>query len=358
MTLLIVYLLIALSISFLCSLLEAVLLSTSTAYIETLYLQGKSVGKSFKKLKQDVDKPLSAILTLNTIAHTIGAAGVGAQATKLYGDAYIGIVSAIMTLLILVLSEIIPKSLGAVYWKSFSKFTVKTLNFLILILYPFVILSLGLTKIIRRNQKQTTTSREEIAAMASLGTEEGVFEEGESRIINNLIKLKQIKVEDIMTPRTVIYSFPEDLTIDEVFEEKNKLRFSRIPVYQENIDQINGYILKFDLLQCKLDNRTKSKLRDIKREIMIFYEKKSVADLLESMVEKGEHIALVIDEYGGVSGLVTLEDVLETVLGLEIVDESDANINMQQLARDKWKQRAIKLGLIQSIDSDIKPDSK
>lgn len=350
MGLLLLYLSIALCISFLCSVLEAVLLSTSPSYIEQLDRKGVKGGKRFKKLKENIDNPLAAILSLNTIAHTVGATGVGAQAVKIYGEAYVGLISAIVTILILVLSEIIPKSIGAVYWKKLAPTAAGLMSGLIVAMYPLVVLSKFITKLITSKSKEPVTSREEVAALASLGSREGIFEEGESKIINNLIRLKSINVESIMTPRTVMLAVEENLTVLQLFKLKDHLRFSRIPVFRENIDRIEGFVLKNDILNSMANDQPNITLKELMRDIMVVYEKKSVAEFFETLVERREHIALVIDEYGGVSGIATMEDVIETLLGLEIIDESDENVDMQQYAREKWKIRAQKLGLIKAFD--------
>lgn len=346
----------AISISFLCSILEAVLLSISPSYIESLKETDPETGIKFKKLKDDIDNPLSAILSLNTIAHTVGATGVGAQAVKIYGEAYVGIISAVVTILILVFSEIIPKSIGAIFWKKLAPITARILGGLVIIMYPLVVMSKYITNFITSKRKQPVTSREEVAALASMGSVEGVFEEEESRIINNLLRLRSIYVEDIMTPRTVLVAAQEELTVDELFQRKEYFRFSRIPIYYEKIDDINGFIMKHDILDHMANDKHQVKLKDLKRDLLTVYEKIPVSDFFEKLLQSREHIALVVDEYGGVSGVATMEDVLETLLGLEIVDEFDQNADMQQLARDKWKERAKRLGIIQDKNDSQTPD--
>ncbi len=346
MGLLIFYLILAIGVSFLCSILEAVLLSITPSYVAVLERKGKSSGKILRTLKKDVDRPLSAILTLNTIAHTVGAAGVGAQAQVVFGNAYVSITSAILTLLILVLSEIIPKTLGATYWKGLSGFAARTINVLILLTYPFVMLSKGITKWLSDEEKQPSVSREEMSAMAELGFEEGVFEEGESNIFKNLIRFNSLRVKDIMTPRIVVVKFQEDQTIERILEQKDELRVSRMPVYAENEEDITGYILKNDLYYNLSEGNGDKKLKEIKRDVLILPENISLKTLFERLLEKQEHIAVVVDEYGGFSGVVTMEDVVETLLGMEIVDEIDAIEDMQKLARQKWRERAKRLGIV------------
>ncbi|RKD92898.1 CNNM domain-containing protein [Mangrovibacterium diazotrophicum] len=333
------YLLLALGISFLCSVLESVILSVSLPFI---YLKEKEKHRSaalLKRIKNNIDRPLAAILTLNTIAHTIGAAGVGAEATKIFGEVYFGIVSAVLTLLILVFSEIIPKTVGALYWRSLALPSARLIQAFIIITYPLVILSELITKAFSRGKISGTVSREEIAMLASVGGEEGVFDELETKTIVNLIQLKNLKVKDIMTPRTVITAAREALSAKEFFEHPPFLQFSRIPVYRDNIDQITGYVLKQDILEHLLEDENNKTLLEEKRSIITCYENISIPKLFEKLLVAKEHIALVISEYGGTEGIVTMEDIIETILGLEITDERDTQADMQQLARDRWLQR-------------------
>jgi CBS domain containing-hemolysin-like protein len=346
MSLLIFYLLLAIGVSFLCSILEAVLLSITPSFVAVLERQGSVTGKLLRDLKEDIDRPLSAILSLNTIAHTVGAAGVGAQAQVVFGNAYVSVTSAVLTLLILIFSEIIPKTLGATYWKQLSGFAAKTTKILIYITWPLVMLSKGITKWLSNQDKQPTVSREEFSAMAELGFEEGVFEEGESNIFKNLIRFSSLRVKDIMTPRIVVVKFQEDLTIKETLDQKEELRVSRMPVFGENEEDITGYVLKNDLYYNLSEGNEEKKLKEIKREVLIIPETISLRTLFERLLEKQEHIAVVVDEYGGLSGVVTMEDVVETLLGMEIVDEIDAIEDMQKLARQKWRERAKRLGIV------------
>ncbi|MDR9418132.1 CNNM domain-containing protein [Gracilimonas sp.] len=346
MGLLIFYLLLAIGVSFLCSILEAVLLSISPSFVAVTQKNNPVTGKLLKELKADIDRPLSAILSLNTIAHTVGAAGVGAQAQVVFGNAYVSVTSALLTLAILVFSEIIPKTLGATYWKKLSGFAARTTKFLILITYPLVLLSQWITKWLSNENNEPAMSREEFSAMAELGFEEGIFEEGESNIFKNLIRFRSLKVKDIMTPRIVVVKFQEDLTISDILSNKDELRVSRMPVYGENDEDITGYILKNDLYYNLSEGNGDKKLSEIKRDVLILPETISLKTLFERLLEKQEHIAVVVDEYGGFSGVVTMEDVVETLLGMEIVDEIDAIEDMQKLARQKWRERAKRLGIV------------
>ncbi len=337
MELLIFYLILALAVSFLCSITEAVILSVTTPFIKTQELKGKAAAETLKNLKAKIDRPLSAILSVNTVAHTIGAAGVGAQAVAIFGDVYFGVISAILTLLILIFSEIIPKTIGARYWRSLALPLAGVIKVMIYISYPLVVMSDFITKLLSKNRKPPTISRDEVAAIAHLGMKEGILEENESQIISNLVKLKAHRVNEIMTPRTVVVSAPENLTIKKYMEVKPHLRFSRIPVFSENSDNITGYVLNSDILDKLTDNETETILSDIKRSIMSFYENISIPRLFNEFLIKREHIALIINEHGGTEGIVTMEDVIESLLGLDIVDERDIETNMRELAKKRWE---------------------
>ena len=326
------YLFIALFISFICSLTEAVLLSINQSYLVTIKNKYKWAN-SFLNYKQNVDKPLSAILALNTIAHTIGAAGVGAEATKLFGDASLGIVSAILTILILILSEIIPKTLGAKYCKNLSKSTYFLIKWMIFLTYPLVVISFKVTQLFSK-KTNNIISREELSAMADLGFNEGIFSEDENRIIQNILNLKKIKVTEILTPRVVIVSANENLSLESYLVQKPISNFSRIPLFSEQKEKITGYVLLLDLLKNISDeNNSKKILKDFKRDILTVPNTINLFVLFNKLVQKKEHISLVVDEYGGLDGIITMEDVIETLLGLEIVDESDQVADMQKYAK-------------------------
>lgn len=355
MFLLFFYLFLAIFVSFLCSILEAVLLSITPSYIESLEQKNGGLGFKLKRLKQNVDRPLSAILSLNTIAHTVGAAGVGVQAAKVFGEEYLGWVSAILTFLILVISEIILKTLGVNYWRALSGFTAYTLNFLIIILYPFVLLAQALTKLLSKGEKQPLISRSEIYAMADMGHKEGIFLESESRILKNLVRLKSLKVDDIMTPRTVVVAASENMSLKKLYEDKSYLRFSRIPIYDQNIDNVSGYVHKHDILDKLAKDAHQIPLKEIKRDILMVSEDMPITALFEKLIAEREQFALALDNYGGMAGVVSMEDVLETLLGLEIVDEYDNTKDMQEYARTRWKERAKLLGIITDEDKTEKP---
>ncbi len=339
MTLLLFYLFLALGISFLCSIMESVLLTTSMPFIQKKESEGKRSASLLKKYKIDIDRPLSAILSLNTVAHTVGAAGVGAEAVKVFGEVYFGIVSAILTLLILVVTEIIPKTTGALYWRDLALVSARIIKIMIIVTYPLVVMAEFVTRFITKNKQPESVSREEIAMMASLGEEEGIFEEHESKVINNMIRLKMIRVKEIMTPRTVIIAADEETRLLDFYKDHKFLAYSRIPVYSENLDNIQGYVLKDEILSKLAEDRHEMRLKDLLRPFVIAYENSLVPKLFEQLLYKKEHIALVVDEYGGTSGLVTMEDIIETLLGLEIVDESDTQTDMQAAARERWRKR-------------------
>ncbi|WP_029035631.1 CNNM domain-containing protein [Salinimicrobium terrae] len=346
MALLFTYLFIALFTSFLCSIVEAVLLSTPISYAKAKREQGSKSAEKFLILKEDVDKPLSAILSLNTVAHTVGAAGVGAQATIVFGEASFGIVSAVLTILILVLTEIIPKTLGANYSRELMTFTTTIVRGMIVLTYPLVIMSMFLTRFLARKNKELTTSREEISALASIGTEEGIFADKENKIIQNLIRLKSIRISEIMTPRIVVVVANEEMTLQEFLINKEFLHFSRIPVYHESRDNVTGYVFRELVFEKLAEDQFHLKLKDIKRNISTFPETQTLFKVWEELLHRKEQISLVIDEYGGMDGILTLEDIIETLLGFEIVDEKDRVEDMQQYAMDRWKARQKKYQLL------------
>ena len=340
MSALIFYLFLALFISFICSLVEATLLTTPKSYLLSIE-KNNEWATSFLSFKKNIDKPLSAILTLNTIAHTIGAAGVGAEITNLFGDNYLGFASAILTILILFFSEIIPKTVGATYCRSLSKSTFYIVRFMLMITYPFVVVSMKMTGIIA-TQKKTSVTREQLSALANLGYDEGVFSKQENRIIQNIIDLKKIKISEIITPRVVVFSANEDKTLDNFSKENKKIKFSRIPLYSKQIENITGYIFLQDYIE-KISNKKNlnSKLKTLRRDILKVPTSINAFALFNQLLEKKEHISIVIDEYGGLVGIVTLEDILETLIGLEIIDESDQEVDMQKFARQKWNKTTL-----------------
>jgi len=357
MTLLILYVLLALGVSFLCSVMEAVLLSVTPSYIASLEQKGQSVAVKLRELKKDIDRPLSAILSLNTIAHTVGAAGAGAQAAHVFGDPYVGVFSGVLTLLILVLSEIIPKTIGALYWRQLTPVVVRSLIPIIWILLPLVKVSQGITRLLSPEKSNASISREEFTALARLGEEEGLFEEEESRILKNLFRFQYVRVKDVMTPRIVLFALPEDMTVGEMVAQHEELRFSRIPVYKESRDDITEYVLKDQILLHAARDEKDLPLREFKREMLVVPEMLPLPEFFERLLDNLEHIALVVDEFGGTAGVVTMEDVVETLLGMEIVDEADSVEDMQVLARQQWFKRAKRLGIVPEDFDESEEDS-
>jgi len=372
MALLLLFAFVSIFFSFLCSILEAVLLSVTPTFINVKKKEGKAYANALEALKTDVDRPLIAILTLNTIAHTVGAILVGVQAkvayVELYGsqtktvfgiefteDLMVGVVSSIMTLFILIASEIIPKTIGATYWKQLANFTTKALKILIFPLkWTGILWLLQLTtKLIgSKGHHGSVLSREDFHVMADMAHKEGVFQESESKIIKNLLTFKEVLVKDIMTPRTVLKTASEEMKIQEFYDANPNLKFSRIPIYGSSVDEISGYFLKDNLMEAIIKGKGEQLLKSIKRELTITTRNLPIPDLFEKLIAKREHIALVVDEYGSVSGLVTQEDVIETLLGLEIMDESDNVADLQMLARKSWESRAKRLGLIEEKKQD------
>ncbi|MBW2491847.1 MAG: HlyC/CorC family transporter [Deltaproteobacteria bacterium] len=344
--LLIIYVLLALIFSFLCSVAESVLLSITPSYIEGQKERRPKHAALLKRLRQDnVDRSLAAILTLNTIAHTVGAIGAGAKSTVVFGSAWFGLFSAVMTLLILFLSEIVPKTLGAIYWSILVGPISYFVNTLIVVLYPIVWISERLTKFISHGKEVHIFSRDEFIAMAQVGVETGHIRDKESRLIRNIFRFESLKVDDIMTPRTVISSLPEDMKIIDSLEQITQTPFSRLPLYTTRIDEITGFVLKEDVLINATQKRGDEKLNSLKREILAIPHSVSLTALFERFLKDRQHIAIVVNEHGGTDGLVTLEDLIETLMGMEIMDETDDVEDMRALARKQWKERAKAMGL-------------
>ena len=354
---LIFFFVISIAFSFLCSVLEAVLLSVTPSYVRGRLQEGGALGKRLEEFKQDIDRPLSAILTLNTIAHTGGAIGVGAQAGKLFGQNYFDIlgfhlsyesvVATLMTLAILILSEIIPKTLGANFWRALTPFTVATLRLLIYVLYPLVWVSQLITRKLKKDKSKSVLSRADFTAMAQVGEESGALHENESKIIHNLLRLKELTVRDVMTPRTVMITADENTTCQQFYDQHPELRFSRIPVYKNRSDHVTGIVLKDEILEELAEDRHDMPLIDLKRPVQVVEDTMHLQMLFEYLTKSRAHIAMVVDNFGSVVGLVTMEDLLETLLGLEIVDEYDQVEDLQKVARKLWKNRAKSLGLIE-----------
>ena len=347
MGLLIFYIVLAIATSFLCSVLEAVLLSITPGHMAAMEKSGHPRATSLRGYKDDIDKPLAAILSLNTIAHTVGAAGAGAQATEVFGDQWIGLFSAILTFAILFFSEIIPKTIGAVFWKQLTGFVVVTLNILMPPLKPLVWASGLASGVISGGHKPGAVSREELTALADLGHQQGVLDEGESRILQALLRFRSLRADDIMTPRTVVFALPETTKCRELFENAAAMRFSRIPVFGESVDDIMGFVLKDDVLKKVAEDQPNISLSELKRPLQLVPQETTVSSLLELLLRTRAHMVLVVDSYGGTAGLLTLEDVVETLLEVDIVDEADNVENLRKAARADWVRRAKARGLVE-----------
>ena len=334
-----IFLFLALGVSFLCSLLEAIILSVTWSHIEILSKDERNSGERLKRLKEEIDQPLAAILTLNTISHTVGAAGVGSEFHKL-GNEWFTAASIILTILILVFSEIIPKTLGAIYWKKMSPSAAYILDILIWITWPIVIsLNYFSKKISEGNEDQKEMTREEMIAVAEIGETQGALEKQETRVIKNLLTLDKILAEDVMTPSTVMMTFHKDFTIEEVIKKYSPIPFSRIPVVDEGLDDIIGVVFRSEIMELNSDGDSNVKMEDVISELSTVSPEDSVATLLDEFLKKREHVFLVVDEHGATQGIITLEDAMETLLGAEIVDESDSVEDMRQLARELWEKR-------------------
>lgn len=347
MAILIFYIVLALGVSFYCSVAEAALLSMTRPYIVALDARGHRAAGLLARMHDDPSRPLAAILTLNTIAHTVGAAGAGAQAAVVFGSGSVGVASAVLTLLILFFSEIIPKSLGATYWRVLAPPVSRSVRYLVVLVYPLVIVSEFLTRWLG-NHSPRSFRREELEAMVDIGERQGALPVRESRVLRNLLSLQSIGVRDSMTPRTVLFSLPAETTIAEFFAAHATRSFSRIPVFQGSHDHIHGFVLRSDLLLAQANGELDRTLEEFRRDIRVIPASHSISHAFEILLDSREHIALVVDEFGGTAGLITLEDVLETLLGMEIVDEQDTTVNMQSQARALWRQRARNMGL--SVD--------
>lgn len=324
-------------LSAMCSTLEATLLSTPLSYIAGLEDQGVKGAKRLKRLKTSSDRPISAILCLNTIANTVGASIVGSLVYEVYGDALVGIFSTVFTLCILVLSEIIPKTIGASYWRTLAIPASVIIEGMIFITFPLVWVLEHLQRLISSKSNQVSVSREDISAMVSVATEEEVIETEEKKMIQNLLKLDEVTAHEIMTPSVVVEMVPGSMTIREFYQSDNT--HSRILIYdEENDEYIVGYVLRQEVLEKMAEDKFDMPLSDIIRPIMTFGEDDSVSDIWEKLLEKKEHISAILDEYGSLRGIVTMEDVIETMLGQEIVDEKDEVVDMQEYAKDQWEK--------------------
>lgn len=334
MFLLVVYVFIALGFSFLCSIAEAVILSVSSAYISVLEKEKRPSGKLLRKQTDNINTPLSAILTLNTIAHTMGAAGAGAQAASVFGEAYLGVISAVLTLLILVFSEIIPKTVGATYWRALAPATAYFLKYLAIVLMPFVKMSELLTRGFKEDSPLRGLSRSELHAMAELSGQEGQLANHEASFLQSLLSLHELRVKDAITHRTALFSVSESMTVEAFFHKHSNIEFSRIPVYEDNdSENITGYVMRSDLLVAQARGNTDKPLSEYAKNLVTILNIMPLSVTFEHFIDKHVHMLLVVDEYGGLEGVITLEDLLERLLGVDIVDEKDTTVSMRRLAK-------------------------
>ena len=338
--------LVSIVLSALCSTLEATLLSTPLSYITGLEEQGRKGAARLKRLKQNSDRPISAILCINTIANTVGASVVGSLVFEVYGDAVVGIFSTIFTFAILIFSEIIPKTIGTSYWRTLALPAAGIINFMIIISFPLVWVLEHMQRLISSHSDQVSVSREDISAMVSVATEEEEIEKEEKKMIQNILKLDEVTAHEIMTPSVVVEMVPGNMTIREFYDSENT--HSRILVYdEENDEYITGYVLRQEVLEKMAEDKFSATLNDILRPVLRFSEEDSVSDIWEILLEKKEHISVILDEYGSLRGIVTMEDVIETMLGHEIVDEKDEVVDMQEYAKEQWEKAQKEMEIIQ-----------
>ncbi len=333
-----VYFFLALVVSFICSILESILLSVSHAHIGQLKKEGKKSGVILDHYKQNISRPLAAILTLNTIANTVGAAGVGAETFAIYGNKWVAIASGALTLSILIFSEIIPKTLGTVYWKSLANSAAFTIRGMIYLTYPFVVFSEFLSRLLKPKSSVQKVTREDMIAMAELGEEEGTLQEQESDIIENLMKLQEMEADAVLTPRSVVFALNKKNTVKEVMDKYSPLVFSRIPIYEESLDHMIGFVHRFDIVKEQAEDHFTRSMEELMEPIHTVQETDSVATILEEFVKRRQQIFMVADEFGTTVGLITLEDAIETLLGVEIVDEHDSVVDMRKFARDRHER--------------------
>ncbi|MCG6937919.1 MAG: hemolysin family protein [Gammaproteobacteria bacterium] len=338
MTLLFVYLAIAIGISFLCSILEAVLLSITPGYVEQVSTAKPRSGEILAKSRDKLDQSLSSILILNTFAHTMGAAGVGSQAVLMFGEKWETLIAVLLTLAILYFSEIIPKTLGATFWRTLAVPAAYIISWLVKLVYPLVWLSTRLTRLFSSN-KENEITREEIIALASLGHKDGNLFTQENQYLTNLLGLREMLTEQILSPRSVVHMLDENTTVTEALDNPQTSQFTRIPIYSKGSDNITGKVIKHDLFEAERAGRGSEPISKYIKKIVRVSEKLPVQQLLDMFIKHHAHLFLVEDEFGQTSGVVTLEDAIETLLGREIVDESDVVEDMQALARGKYRER-------------------
>jgi len=338
MTLLVIYLIVAIGVSFICSILEAVLLSVTPTYVQQIKKQKPLGGAVLAKVKEHLDQSISSILILNTFAHTMGAAGVGAQAIRIYGEEWETLIAFLLTLAILYFSEIIPKTIGATFWRQLAIPSAYIISFLVKLGFPFVWLSTRLTRLFSKNKKDSI-SREEMLAFTALSYKEGAIATQENQLLENILTLREAKVKGILTPRTVVHALSEFITVKEALNSEQTANFTRIPVFQGNVDAVSGMIIKSDLYENERQGHGETLLKEIKMPIHHISENYPVLNLLDLFIKRHEQLFLVEDHFGQTAGVVTLEDAIETLIGREIVDESDKVADLQKFAKDSYRER-------------------
>lgn len=357
MILLIMFVALSIGVSFICSVLEAVLLSITPSYLAQMRQQGHPAAGRLQQLKDDIDRPLASILTLNTIAHTVGAAASGAQAAKVFGDAWLGAFSAVLTLAILLLSEIVPKTIGATYWRQLAPGATSVLRWMVWALTPFVWASEQLTRRLARGKEQPKL-RDEISAMALLAKESGELADDESTMLTNLLNLRDVAVTKLMTPRPVLFRVDATMTIEDFLREHHDTPFSRPLVYAESRDNILGFVHRLELFSANQHGRGKQPLSSVMRPIPVVHDSMIVTKAFDRMMAQRSQLALIVDEYGDVQGIITLEDIFEHLVGKEILDEADKTTSMQALAHERWEDWKETHGVIESKDDEAEEAEK
>jgi CBS domain containing-hemolysin-like protein len=333
----IIVILALLIISFICSVMEAVILSISRPYIQLLIDRKSHSGRLLLKLKEKIEEPISAILTLNTISHTVGAAVSGALALKIFGSEWMALFSAVLTLLILIFSEIIPKTLGAQYWKQLGPLSAYVLKGMIFILKPFIVPIHLISRLFSRENPAARISKGEVINYIRIGHLQGVIKSSEFEIVENLFQLQSIRVKEIMTPRTVVFWLNPNQLIENIHKEHGDLQFSRMPLYNAQENTVEGVVLRRDIMNRIARGKTHIKLKSLAQSPKFVIETISVYRLLNQLISEKAHLAIVINEFGDFTGIVTIEDAIETLLGREIVDEFDKVTDMREFARKKHR---------------------
>lgn len=351
MFLLTIYVTIAIGVSFICSVLEAVILSITPSFLAQLRQQEHPSSQKLERLKADIDRPLASILTLNTIAHTVGAAGAGAQAAIVFGNEWLGVFSAILTLGILFLSEIVPKTIGATYWRPLAPISADILRWMVILLTPFVWISQKITHHLTRNHTSPKL-RDELSAIAQLANESGELEAGESKILNNLLRIQDIPVTQVMTPRRVLFRVDAALSINEFLNQHRDTPFSRPLIHSQTRDNIIGFVHRLELFKLQQKGMGDKQLGSVMRPIHVLLNTVTLPRAFDQMIQNRLQLSLVVDEYGSVQGLITLEDIFEYLIGEEIIDEADKTTDMQKLATEGWEKWKETHGVIESRDED------